>query len=313
LEESAGELKGEKVMADDALITTKPADGGETVALWPEGTPAGFESVGAEIAYQAPISGGPQMTILRNVSEPSLTVFRPAGAANGVGVIVAPGGGWRILAWEHEGLDIARWLAARGYTAFLLKYRLAPTDPDPEKFAAAMAKMSAPLAEPRPPSERPRELDGLLGDSSTGRARKISSEDGRQALKLVRARAAEWGVDPGRIGVMGFSAGAFLTVDVAMDPDGPPPAFIAPIYGGSTGRRPAPANAPPLFACIAQDDHMLVKIVEGLYRDWSDAGRPAELHVFARGGHGFGSLKRGLPVDGWMDLFAGWLADQGFA
>lgn len=301
-------------MADDAVARAPARQLTEVIALWPAGPPRTIPDMPEEIAFSAPDAGGRRTTMLRNVSTPTLTVFRPdPERANGVGVIVAPGGGWRILAWDHEGLDIADWLAARGYTAFLLKYRVAASHPDPERFAASMAAMAAPLAAPRAPADRPHAIEELFRDGAMTLARKISIDDGRQALKLVQGRAAEWGLDAGRIGMMGFSAGAFLTVDVAMDPDGPAPAFVAPIYGGSTSGRGAPADAPPLFACIAQDDHLLIKVVEGLYRDWSDAGRPAELHVFARGGHGFGSAKRGLPVDGWMDLLGAWLADQGFA
>jgi dienelactone hydrolase len=97
--------------------------------------------------------------------------------------------------------------------------------------------------------------------------------------------------------MVGFSAGAFLATDLAMDPRGAPLAFIAPIYGGETQGRPVPADAPPLFTVVAQDDRTLFRVVEGLYADWSSADRPAELHIFARGGHGFGVGKRGLPVD----------------
>jgi acetyl esterase/lipase len=84
------------------------------------------------------------------------------------------------------------------------------------------------------------------------------------------------------------------------------------IYGGETQGRPVPADAPPLFTLIAQDDRLLFKIVEGLYANWSNADRPAELHIFARGAHGFGMIKQGLPVDRWIDLLGDWLKDQGF-
>jgi hypothetical protein len=88
---------------------------------------------------------------------------------------------------------------------------------------------------------------------------------------------------------------------------------VAPIYGGETQRRPVPADAPPLFTVIAQDDRLLFRVVEGLYADWSTADRPAELHIFTRGGHGFGMVRQGLPADRWIDLFRDWLIDQGFA
>ena len=113
---------------------------------------------------------------------------------------------------------------------------------------------------------------------------------------------------PDAIGMIGFSAGAFLAVDVALDPRATQLAFIAPIYGGETRGARVPADAPPLFTAVAQDD-ILVKIIEGLHADWSAADRSSELHVFARGGHGFGMVRQGLPSDRWTDLFPSWLGD----
>ncbi|HTX51233.1 MAG TPA: alpha/beta hydrolase [Caulobacteraceae bacterium] len=296
-------------MADDARAATGAQ---EIIALWPEGPPTKGKDL-TEIRYQGPGPvAGSEITILRNVSEPTLTVYRPApGKANGVGVIVAPGGGWRILAWSHEGTEVAEWLTERGYTAFLLKYRVAATPADAAEFAAAMAQVSAPLAQARPASKAPKGIEEVLRDDSTKFGRKISIEDGRRALAIVRERAATWGVDPAKVGMMGFSAGAFLTIDVALSGDGGL-AFAAPIYGGGAAGRPIPADAPPLFTCVAQDDRLLFRVVEGLYRDWSEADRPSEIHVFRRGGHGFGMTKQGAPVDGWIGLLGAWLSDLGF-
>jgi len=299
-------------MADDA--GPKPTDTTtalEVIALWPEGPPSTLPNVGPEVTYRAPAASGVETNMLRNISQPTLTVYRPA-KANGVGVIVCPGGGWRILAWEHEGVDVATWLAARGYTAFLLKYRVMGTPADPAEFAAGMEAISQRLAAPRPATQAPRALSHLGLDALTSQAKDIAADDGRRAVAIVRERAAEWGVNPARVGMIGFSAGAFLAADVAMDPRTAPLAFVAPIYGGETGGRPVPADAPPLFTVIAQDDRLLFKVVEGLYADWSNADRPAELHIFARGGHGFGMSRMNLPVDRWIDLFSDWLVDQGF-
>ena len=300
-------------MADGVRTDLKIAS--EVIALWPNGPPRTIPDVGPESAYRgavAGVSGG--TTMLRNISEPSLTVFRPEpGRSNGVPVIVCPGGGWRILAWEHEGIDVARWLAERGYTAFLLKYRVMGTPADPAAFAAEMAALDAQLAAPLPAAKAPRALKDLVRDEATNFAREVAAEDGRQAIAIVRAARAEWGVAPERLGMIGFSAGAFLTADIATRPDGEPLAFAAPIYGGETQGLTVPPNAPPLFTVIAQDDRLLFKMVEGLYADWSNADRPAEVHIFARGGHGFGMIRQGLPVDRWIDLFSDWLADRGFA
>ena len=298
-------------MADDVSAELKTA--GEVAWLWPAGPPRTIPDVGPETSFRAPAAGEAAATMLRNVSDPSLTVFRPDPAkANGIGVIVAPGGGWRILAWQHEGIDLANWLAARGYTAFLLKYRLMGTPVDEAAFAESRAVPAGrPPAEPA--AKAPRALSELMrNNDAASYAREIAAEDGVRALGLVRERAGDWGVKPDRIGMIGFSAGAFLAVDVAMTP-GADLAFVAPIYGGETSGKPVAADAPALFTCIAQDDRMLFKVVEGLYADWSNADRPAELHIFARGGHGFGMVKRGLPVDRWIDLLGDWLVDQGFA
>jgi acetyl esterase/lipase len=299
-------------MADDVGAGVRAAE--EVVMLWPDGPPSRIEGMPPESTFRQGAAGGPETTMLRNVSEPSLTVFLPEpGKANGIGVIVAPGGGWRILAWEHEGVDLARWLTARGYAAFLLKYRLAATPQDPAEFAKSMAAMGSRNWAETPAAKLPRALVELMRDEATAKARAAADEDGRRALALVRERAAEWGVKADRIGMIGFSAGAFLTASVAIDPGGAPLAFAAPIYGGETQGRPVPPDAPPLFSVIAADDRMLVKVVEGFCAEWSNADRPAELHIFARGAHGFGMVRQGLPVDRWVDLFGDWLADQGLA
>jgi acetyl esterase/lipase len=299
-------------MADDQTLADTAAP--EIIALWPDGPPTPLPPTPPEIAFKAPIAGGRPITILRNVSTASLTVFRPDPArANGVGVIVCPGGGWRILAWEHEGLDLGVWLAERGYTAFLLKYRLSGTPEDPAVFARDSEAMAASLAQPLPAARTPRSLDKVMNDPATLAAREAAADDGRRALALVRERAGEFGVAADRIGMIGFSAGAFLVADVALDPGGAPIAFVAPIYGGETRGRPVPADAPPLFTAVAQDDRLLVSVVRGLCDDWFAADRPVECHLFARGGHGFGMSRRGQTTDRWIDLFEAWLADQGFA
>ena len=300
-------------MSLDTLEPVTARRAAEVIALWPEGPPGGLADIGPEIIFRSEVAGGLQTDIVRNVSTPTLTVFRPAAEkANGIGVIVAPGGGWRILAWEHEGIDLANWLTERGYTAFLLKYRVMGTPVDPDAFLETRKVPPGPSPFEKA-ANAPRALAELTrGSKSTAYAREIACDDGVRALEIIRERAADWGVKPDRIGMIGFSAGAFLTVDVAMTAD-TNLAFVAPIYGGETSGRPVAADAPPLFTTIAQDDRMLFKVVEGLYADWFSGDRPAELHIFAKGGHGFGMVRRGLPVDRWIDLLEDWLADQGFA
>src|SRR5258706_3750394 len=146
-------------MSDDAgqlVKTAETAAQGEVVRIWPDGPPESLPGVGRKVSFRAPAAGGADTTMLRNVSDPTLSVFLPDPAkANGTGVIVCPGGGWRILAWEHEGVDLANWLAARGYAAFLLKYRLNATPDDPAEFAAGMAAQAARLPRPLPAAQAP--------------------------------------------------------------------------------------------------------------------------------------------------------------
>ncbi len=294
-------------------LNAGPTHQHDVIDLWPNGPPRALDVGPAESAFHPPMGLAANTTMLRNVSRPTLTVFRPEpGEANGAGVVVCPGGGWRILAWEHEGMDVAEWFAAKGFTAFLLKYRLSPTPEDPAAFAASLAQEGEMLAAPLPDAKAPTAIGQILRDEALRYAREIAADDGRRALQLVRERADDYGLDPARVGLIGFSAGAFLVADVAMDPQGPAPAFLAPIYGGETRGRPVPADAPPLFTVIAHDDRLLFRMVEGLYRDWSAADRSAELHIFARGAHGFGMVKQGMPVDRWIDLLGDWLKDKGF-
>ena len=288
-------------------MTAAPADTTDVIALWPDGPPFRIDGVGAEIAYPAPPGPAGGTTFLRNITEPTLTVYEPASdAATGIGVVVAPGGGWTINAMSHEGVDVARWLVAAGHTVFLLKYRVQASDPDQAVFDARMAAMDGALWAARPTAGLPRAIGDLIDTDEYHRARDAAADDGRQAITIARERAAGLGV--GTVGMVGFSAGAFLAVDVALDPRDAPLAFLGAIYGGETRGAPVPADAPPMFAAVAHDD-LLRRIVEGVYADWTTADRPAELHVFRRGGHGFGMAHLDAPTDQWTDLFRSWLDD----
>jgi acetyl esterase/lipase len=285
----------------------------DVIRLWPDGPPSIIADVGPEVAYRAPVGVAMETLMLRNVSEPTLSLYRPAaGKANGVGVIVAPGGGWRILAWEHEGTDVVRWLTARGYTAFLLKYRVRGTPASQADYDAEMAQLMGGIDLTRTAKTAFRAMGEIVPYETIRALREAAADDGRRAIEIVRAGAAEWGVDGAKIGMLGFSAGAFLTADVAMDPRAEPLAFVAPIYGGETLGRPVPDDAPPMFTALAQNDALLYRVVEQLYSDWTDAGRSAEMHIYRRGEHGFGMVKQGLPSDKWIDLFHDWLTDLGF-
>lgn len=234
------------------VMAAEPADASEVIHLWQDERPVRIDDVGPEVAYSAPAGLAAGTTFLRNISVPTLSVFTPRlGVANGVGVIVVPGGGWTINAWDHEGLEVARWLAGAGYTAFLLKYRVQASSPDQAEFEALMDAMDAALATPRTAAQFPRAISDLLATDTYLQARTAAADDGRRAITITREQAARFGVRPDAIGKIGFSAGAFLAVDVALDPRGAPLAFVGAIYGGETRGAPVPADAPPLFSVVA--------------------------------------------------------------
>jgi acetyl esterase/lipase len=286
----------------------------EVIRLWPDGPPTKLDGVGPEVEYRGPVGTVGDAAMLRNVSDTTLTVYRSTnGKPNGIGVIVCPGGGWRLLAWEHEGVDVAQWLAAQGYTAFLLKYRVRGTPASQAEFDAEMAKLGTRIDATRKEKTAFRAMSDIVPAKLFSDGRAAAADDGRRAVAIVRERAREWGVDPATVGMIGFSAGAFLVVDIAVDPRATPLAFVAAIYGGETLGRPIPKDAPPLFTCIAQDDLLLYRVVEGLYSDWTDAGLSAELHIYRRGNHGFGMAKQGMPSDRWIDQFRDWLDDLALA
>jgi acetyl esterase/lipase len=173
-----------------------------------------------------------------------------------------------------------------------------------------MAAVDGALAARRPAAALPRAIADLISTEEYLRARAAAADDGRRAIEIVREQAARFAIRPDAVGMIGFSAGAFLAVDVALDPGAAPLAFVGAIYGGETRGAPVPADAPPLFTVVAQDD-ILGRIVEGVHADWAAADRPSELHVFGRGAHGFGMVRQGTPSDHWTDLFLAWLDDRG--
>ena len=251
--------------------------------------------------------------MVRNVVKPTLTVWRPKqGTANGTAILIAPGGGFRFLTWDNEGTDVAEWLAARGVTAFVLRYRLVRMPAQPDEFKKAMVAFLASFREVTANGKRPKRFVEVFPDAESRHIRALAGADVRQAIRRIRENAAEWGISRDRIGTLGISAGGFLTLDAILEGDAASrPSFAGQIYGGEVGGRSIPANAPPLFIVAAQDDDWMARISAQLYQDWSSAGLPAELHMFARGGHGFGMTQQGLPVDHWIELLGNWLGSLG--
>lgn len=228
----------------------------------------------------------------RNVVVPMLIPVLPAaGKANGTAVIVAPGGAFRLLSMDNEGHLVANWLAQRGVSAFILKYRLVETPAKEEDFIRARRQ-------------------GVASGERIGTF-PLAVDDGRRAVQLVRESAERWGLRPGRIGMIGFSAGAMTALEVATGPNAATrPDFAALIYGPMSAREVG-ADAPPVFVAIAADDPVFANGDFGLVSSWKKAGRPVELHFYERGGHGFGMKKQGLSSDVWPEQFWEWMRMRG--
>lgn len=258
------------------------------VLLWPNGAP-GSEGKTSKEAVRVTQAGE---HVLSNVHAPSITPFLPAeDEATGAAVIVIPGGGHRELWMDHEGMNVAKWLRDHGVAAFVLKYRLA------------------------------RETN------STYRIDVEALADTQRAIRLVRSRAAEWKIDPVRVGAIGFSAGGELVslAGTRFDSGNPgasdsierqssKPGFQGLIYPGRSGDIQPTTNSPPAFLACAFNDRK--DISEGLaevYLRFKRVGVPAELHIYSNGGHGFGlRLNNDKPVSGWIVRFNEWLEDNGF-
>jgi acetyl esterase/lipase len=236
---------------------------------------------------------------VRNVTLPTLTPVLPDPAkATGAAVIVAPGGAFMALSMSHEGWDVARALADRGIAAFVLKYRLLPTPKDEaEAGKYIMGKMMAGLPDP---TKMP-----TLGNPE-------ATQDGLAALAMVRAGAARWGVDPARVGMIGFSAGAMTSLQTVLAAKpGERPAFFGYIYGPQA-KIDVPVDASPMFDAIALDDPLFPAMGFPIAQAWHAAGRPVEIHGYQQGSHGFGLGKPGTTTTLVMDEFVAWLSMQGW-
>lgn len=246
------------------------------IKLWPESGPS--------TAVTEKGADGERRT--RGVNQPSITVHLPDPArATGTAVIVAPGGGYRHLTIDKEGHGVAKWFTTFGVAGILLEYRVQPLDTPPDR-----AKQLRPQVEAR------------------------ALEDAKQAMKIVRAHAPEWRIDPERIGFMGFSAGGHLTANLGMHFDaGTRPAFLGIFYGSSPEPVEFAANTPPVFLVHAYDDRTVpvtraTAIVDALKR----ASVPAEAHIYSKGGHGFGISKKNVVADTWPDRMREWMESNGW-
>ncbi|HEY1804256.1 MAG TPA: alpha/beta hydrolase [Terracidiphilus sp.] len=266
-----------------------------TMAIWPGTPPGSTASLPPETDVNAAgtktMAGRPYIR-LTNVASPTITVYKPKGKNTGAAIVVFPGGGYQILSIDLEGTEVCDWLNGIGVTCVLVKYRVPDSGPYP-KSAAAL-------------------------------------QDAQRAMGLVRQHAAEWGIDPHRVGVMGFSAGAHLSAAIsniydkrlydaidAADQLSCKPDFAVVIYPGYLSlaeknfiANPAilPTSAtPPTFILQAEDDPVHVENAVTYFMALKNAKVAAELHIYAQGGHGYGLRPRDLPIMGWPKLVETWL------
>ena len=234
--------------------------------------------------------------VVYNVAKPSLTIYKPDPAiANGTAVVICPGGGFIALAMGNEGYDVASWLVKKGITCFVLKYRVAHINTtDAVKYFN----------------------DAIHG----GDKEKIKNQqetipysiaDGKAAIKYVRAHATEYGINPNKIGIVGFSAGGTVAASAAFNYTADnKPNFVAPIYAyfPKEMQGKIEADAPPLFIAVAANDPLnLQPHSVDLFTSWNTSKKDAELHVYNQGGHGFGMRVQHTTSDTWIERFADWL------
>jgi acetyl esterase/lipase len=266
-----------------------------TVKLWPDGTPNPMAPVSDATSNLIKSYGPTGPNRITDVLDPTLTIFRPE-SPNGTTVLVAPGGGYMFLSWLTEGTQVCEWLNSIGVTAALLKYRT-PTRDEKEMHTMPV-------------------------------------EDAQRAIGILRHNAAEWGINPERIGILGFSAGANLAGHVAWDrtprtfaqydklDDQRPPDFLVFVYGGGFLDREdkskfrvgfkVPQDAPPAFFVVAHDDRSNPLEAAMLYLEYKKLNLHAELHIFTKGGHGFGMRKENKPINEWPQRCGEWMDSMGF-
>jgi acetyl esterase/lipase len=288
--------------AQGETIVWQPVAGHTQVAIWPGVVPDSQPAPGPETATVSDeLLAGKPTTAVINVTRPTMTVFAPIGKNTGAAVVVIPGGGFQMLAIDLEGTEVCDWLTSRGITCVLLKYRV-PSAPYDWKCDC-----------------RPHNLSISVP----------SLQDVQRTMKLVRFHAAEWRIDPHKVGVLGFSAGGFLVAEISTnferrlyapvdsaDNESARPDFAMPIYPGHLATAngtlnpniPVSSKTPPTFLVQAEDDYVDgVKQSLVYYTALEKAHVPAEMHLYAHGGHAFGLRRTKLSITGWPDLAETWL------
>jgi acetyl esterase/lipase len=287
----------------------KPSPGHTQIPIWPGVPPDARPAAAAESAATPNdhLVAGKAWTYISNVTRPTLTVYSPTGKNTGAAVIVFPGGGYQILTIDLEGTEVCDWLTAKGITCVVLKYRVPNTGPSWDQACGC--------------------------DRKTGSSMPL--EDAQRTISLVRSHAAEWHIDPHKIGVLGFSAGGHLVAAVsthfdrrtyravdAADRQSSRPDFAVALYPGHlfinehrfelNPEIRVTRNTPPTFVLQAENDNV-DNINNSLvyYIALRNAGVPAELHVYPEGGHAFGLRQTKLPITAWPRLVETWLMTIG--
>jgi len=298
----------DSITTPDRVPSTEAPDAAGVYRIWPsDGRAPGSENWDwQETTRQAPWVAAPRR-LAHNVVVPTLTMFEPApGTANGTSMIIAPGGAWHFLMIDHEGFDMARWLAGFGVTAFVLKYRLAVTPDEADALRDFRTSLQNGLQREGPMGDQPPRREAL------DQVRRLGEEDGRQAVRWVRQNAGSFGLDPARIGIAGFSAGGGVAMGAVLEHDAASrPDYGVGIYPAWRADSTVAGDLPPLFLVISDDDRSVAPLSSArLYEKWQQAGVPAELHIFGNGAHGWGMLKQGFLSDPWPELLRNWMKYQ---
>ncbi len=310
----AGLALGLGAAAMAAAQTAPPLE----IRLWPDGAP-GSENWTVPESVTTGASGD---RVVTNVSDPTLTVFLPDPAiATGTAVVIAPGGALRALGIDNEGVKVAQWLNSKGIAGFVLKYRTRQQEAGAGRGASPPGMRGGGRGDAGggPGGGRgaaPRQEIVIVNananpapdDAALTEVLEMAVADAQAAIRLVRANAAEWRIDPARVGIMGFSAGGGVGVGAALAPQSDAsPDFLVSLYGPSLQDVHPPEHAPPLFIAVGATHFNVTSGCIALFNAWKAAGKPAEMHIYDGISAGFGMTQRGLPVDGWTARFHEWL------
>jgi hypothetical protein len=267
---------------------------------------------------------------LFNVVEPTLTVFLPSvKKASGTAMVVCPGGGFSALSWDNEGLNVGKKLAEKGIAAFVLKYRISYSGGTPEEVnliartsyggekrtpeSQELTKKNAEISRTMTASYSPQpgkvDLNSTLA-RDLGNIQYMAGDDGRKAMEYVRQNAAQWNIKTDKIGMIGFSAGGMVTLDVAFNHTAQSKPNVIGVMYGVFGAKGVPADPMPMFMAASQQEAL--RGAAELYASWCGARLPAEIHSFTSANHGFGYRNNGDSVNIWVDLFCNFLKKTGF-